>query len=686
MRDEATVMIKRFVVFTCLVVFAAILWVERPLSVSAGGDWLPINPADLAMKDNPASPGADAMILYHESIVSLKEVNTRGDSDEEYERIKIFTDAGKDYANVEIPYVAGDPNDYSNWDNTSGGTQIIGIRGRTIHPDGSITNFDGKVYNKVVVRAGGFKAKAATFTLPDVQPGCIIEYKYTKQGEPGWLHDEEWTVSQEIFTREAHFTFIPPTEYTGFAPYYRIYGLSKDAIPKCDVGVDHACVMTAKDVPAVINEPLMPPRRAIEGRVDWYFEEGGQPASESPERFWARKGKKWDQEMEHFVDKKGALAQEVSKTVSASDSPEVKLQKLYARAQQIRNLSYEDQKSSQELKAEDVKKVANVEAVLKGGYGTGQQINFLFVGLARASGFDATELRVTPRNHELFTPATEDEEQVGADVVWVKAGDKEYYLDPASRYSPFGLLPWFETETSGVRLTKDGATMAQTPALHSTDATLVRHADLKIGPDGSIEGKVQLDFTGEEAIDLRRDMYKEDETGRKKDIADRVKGWLPSGTSFEISNIANWDNIEKPVHMEGTLRLVGTGSVVGHRILLPEDFFLSPDAQDFKAQKRINAVYFPYPYEENDDLTFHAPAGFKIEVTPKSQGVNAGAVTYDISATANGDSVEVKRHLVVKGVAFPNSAYPVLRNFYSIARTYDGDQIVFENDESAKSN
>ena len=679
-------MIKRFVVFTCLVVFAAILWVEKPLSVSAGGDWLPINPADLAMKDNPASPGADAMILYHESIVSLKEVYTRGDSDEEYERIKIFTDAGKDYANVEIPYVAGDPNDYSNWDNTSGGTQIIGIRGRTIHPDGSITNFDGKVYNKVVVRAGGFKAKAATFTLPDVQPGCIIEYKYTKQGEPGWLHDEEWTVSKEIFTREAHFTFIPPTEYTGFAPYYRIHGLSKDAIPKCDVGVDRACVMTAKDVPAVINEPLMPPRRAIEGRVDWYFEEGGQPASESPERFWARKGKKWDQEMEHFVDKKGALAQEVSKTVSASDSPEVKLQKLYARAQQIRNLSYEDQKSSQELKAEDVKKVANVEAVLKDGYGTGQQINFLFVGLARAAGFDATELRVTPRNHDLFTPATEDEEQVGADVVWVKAGDKEYYLDPASRYSPFGLLPWFETETSGVRLTKDGATMAQTPALHSTDATLVRHADLKIGPDGSIEGKVQLDFTGEEAIDLRRDMYKEDETGRKKDIADRVKGWLPSGTSFEISNIANWDNIEKPVHVEGTLKLVGTGSVVGHRILLPEDFFLSPDAQDFKAQKRINAVYFPYPYEENDDLTFHAPAGFKIEVMPKSQGVNAGAVTYDISATANGDSVEAKRHLVVKGVAFPNSAYPGLRNFYSITRTYDGDQIVFENDESAKSN
>jgi len=284
---------------------------------------------------------------------------------------------------------------------------------------------------------------------------------------------------------------------------------------------------------------------------------------------------------------------------------------------------------------------------------------------------------------KIFTDAGKDYANVEIPYV---AGDEEYYLDPSAKYAPFGLLPWFETETAGVRLTKDGGTMAQTPTLHSTDATLVRRADLKISPDGSVEGKVQVDFTGEKALDLRRGIYKEDETGRKKDLEERVKGWLPSGTSFEISSIADWDNIEKPVHVEGTLKLAGMGSVVGHRILLPEDFFLSPDAQDFKAQKRINAVYFPYPYEENDELVFHAPPGFKIEVAPKAQGVNAGAVTYDISATANGDSVEVKRHLVVKGVAFPKDDYPVLRNFYSIARTYDNDQIIFENEASAKGN
>ena len=33
-------------------------------------DWLPISPDDLALKDNPKQPGADAMILYREVVIN----------------------------------------------------------------------------------------------------------------------------------------------------------------------------------------------------------------------------------------------------------------------------------------------------------------------------------------------------------------------------------------------------------------------------------------------------------------------------------------------------------------------------------------------------------------------------------------------------------------------------------------
>ena len=64
---RATAMRKylRFLLF--LPLFVCFLALAKPVRVSAGDDWQPISPDDLALKDNPKSPGADAMILYRES-------------------------------------------------------------------------------------------------------------------------------------------------------------------------------------------------------------------------------------------------------------------------------------------------------------------------------------------------------------------------------------------------------------------------------------------------------------------------------------------------------------------------------------------------------------------------------------------------------------------------------------------
>src|SRR5208282_4139842 len=68
-------------------------------------DFPPLDPADLKLKDNPAEPGAVAMYLYREEYVDNKS------SDEKNEvynyRLKIFTEEGKKYANVEIAYLKG---------------------------------------------------------------------------------------------------------------------------------------------------------------------------------------------------------------------------------------------------------------------------------------------------------------------------------------------------------------------------------------------------------------------------------------------------------------------------------------------------------------------------------------------------------------------------------------------------
>lgn len=628
--------------------------------------WLPVPPEDLAMKDNPASPGADAMILYRESVVDTRKTFSDGDSDEEYFRIKVFTKEGTKHGRIEIPF-------NKEWED------ISYVAGRTIRPDGSEVKFDGQVLETTVEKFGGLKILVKTFTLPDVEPGCVIEYKYQRQSKPHYVHDLEWNVTQDIYTREGHFTYIPYTGTggLGLTPLYRTYLLPADAVPK--ETVDGHYTMEVHNIPGVEDEELMPPRRTIEARVEFYYQPLDAPSeTDPPDKYWNHYGKKWNGELEHFIDKKNALTQELSKSVAPGDSPETKLRKIYARVLQVRNLSQEEYRSEKERKEESLKEPSNAEEALNRGYAYGRQINFLFVGLARAAGFQATEVYVAPRSREVFFPERKEVAQLRADVVWVRAGSQEYYLDPGARYFAFGLLPWFETETSGIRVDKGGGSVVNTPNPASTDATLVRKADIEVREDGSISGTVQVDFTGQEAGLLREERRKDDETGRTKEVQNQIKGWLPTGSTFEITKIANWDDVEQPVHVEGTLKIPSFATTPARRMLMPLEVFQATQGGLFAPAKRMNPVYFRYPYEETDEITLRAPAGYKSASIPQAQKKDLGAALYEISATAQDNVVTVKRHMAMKGVLFGKEAYPALRAFFGMVKSNDDAQLVLQ--------
>ncbi len=657
-----------------VIVVAAVILMARVMPAFATVGWLPVSADDLALKDNPKEPGADAMILYREVTVDARKANISGDSLEEYVRIKIFTQAGTKYGHIEIPY-----------DQSFETIPYAG--GRTILPDGTIKDFDGQVLNSTLVRTGGVEYFAKTFTLPDVQPGCIIEYRYDRQARPGWLHDEGWTLSSNMYTREAHFTYYPNDifDQAGYHAQYRPYLLPAGA--KMKENADHSYAMELHDIAAIVDEPLMPPKAAMEPSVEFYYVTPGEPdPTDPPTKFWSHYAKQWSGEISHFTDKKDALNQEISKILSAGDSPEMKLRKIYARVEQIRNLSMEDYRTQKETKAEDLKPDGNVADVLERGYATGHQINLTFIGLARAAGFDATEVFVAPRNTSLFIPNQNDIGELSAELVWVKAGSQEYYLDPSARYFPFGVLPWYESEAGGIRVDGHTPTIITTPNPSSSQATIVRTANLTLQPDNSISATVQIDFTGLEGGMLRYSDRKDDQTGRTKDLESRIKDWLPIGSEFSITKIDDWDDIEKPLRVEGTLKLASYGSTASRDMLLPLDIFQATQAGDFAEQTRHNAVYFQYPYQEIDTITVNPPPGYKIEAMPKPQKIDLKAAVYDITVASQGNSVEVNRHLTIDGVLFAKEAYPTFRAFFGLVRTNDNAQMVLENTQTGQLN
>lgn len=618
------------------------------------------------MKDNPASPGADAMILYRESMVNATESSVT-----EYVRIKVFTQKGVTEGDLEIPF-------------QSGQSDIRGLRARTIEPDGKIENFEGKPYDKVVAKAGGLRVMAKVATLPHVTPGCIIEYKYKEQFDPNFYVSLGWTVQGRKFTRYARFS-ITPAKIAGAPPLLlRQYGLPKGTTPQKQPNGSYG--LEIRNLPGIELEDFMPPEESLEARVEFFYRKAADPTDLSVEKYWNRIGKGLSANVDEFTKKKGALDAELGKIVSPNDLPETKLRKIFDRAQKIRDLTMEDSKTEKEIKKENLKPNANVEDVLKHGYGTGREINYLFIGLAREAGFEASEVYLKSRAHGVWNPGEEDTKELDADIVWVRAGGKDYYLDPAATYFPFGILPWYEAGTIGLRVKKDGGDIAETPKAPSSDGTIVRHADLTMDEEGVATGKLRVDFTGQRAALRREENRNEDETGRKKSLEEEIQGWLPTGSTLEITSVAGWEKIGEPLRVEGTVKIASFGTSAGRRMLSPLTPFQAMQAKSFSSAQRSNPIFFRFPYEETDEIVLHAPAGYKVETLPPTKHMQPGALSYDISIASQGDAAVVKRHLVVQAIQITLGSYSALRQFFTLVKSDDEAQVVYQSAANAKTN
>ncbi|OLC43566.1 MAG: hypothetical protein AUH74_01965 [Nitrospirae bacterium 13_1_40CM_4_62_6] len=609
------------------------------------------------MTSEPKAPGAPAIILYRQ--VDRDDSDVRRAHEYNYIREKIFTEEGRKFADVEIPLVKG------KWD-------IQNIKARTIRPDGSIVNFDGKIYEKEIVKARGLKYLAKTFTLSDVQPGSIIEYHYMIDFAEYLVFDSNWVLSDDLFSKRSKFTLKPYGEWA--LQWSWPNGLPESAKPP--VNENKVIRMEAQDIPAFQVEDDMPPEAAMKFRVDFVYSEDG--FEKEPDKFWKKQGKKMNDAAENFVNKRKAMEQAVAEIVSPSDLPDVKLQKIYARVQKIRNTSFEIQKTEQEQKRAKEKEINNVEDVWKRGYGDGYQVTWLFLGLARAAGFDASPVRIATRDDHFFKPNMMRIRDLNTNVVLVKLNGKDAYFDPGAAFTPFGLLPWSETNTAGLKLDKEGGTWVTTTLPESSVSQIVRKADLNLTSDGSLEGKLTVTFTGLEAQWRRVEERNEDEAHRKKLLEDYVKEIIPAGSEVELTNKPEWTSSAPSLVAEYTLKVPGWAAGAGKRALCSVGLFSGPEKHMFEHSIRVHPLYFHYLFEKTDDVHIELPLGWQVGSLPQAQDNDAKVIAYSLKVENNKGSLHLERHLKSNLTFLEQKYYGALRNFYQSVRSGDDQQIVLQ--------
>ena len=381
-----------------------------------------------------------------------------------------------------------------------------------------------------------------------------------------------------------------------------------------------------------------------------------------------------------------AMQEAVAQVVSPNDPPEVKLRKIYDRVQQVRNTSFELRKTEQEIKREKEKLEENVEDVWKRGYGNQWQLNWLFLALVRAAGFEAYGCSVSSRAEYFFAKKTMQSGHLDETVVLVKLNGQDLYFNPGAKFAPFGMLNWSETGTLGLRLDNTGGSWIKTTLPKSSESIVQRTGKMRLSENGDLEGKLTVTYTGLEAMYHRTSTLYGDEVARAKMLEDGVTGQIPVAAEAKLTNHPDWNNSETPLVAEFDLKIPNWTSNAGKRVVLPAGIFVAHEKHIFEHAERVHSIYFEYPYEKIDEIAIELPAGWQVSSLPPGEAKDGHVITYSLKVENAQETLHLTRKLDINFLLLEQKYYMALRNFFQAVRTGDEEQILLQPGTASASN
>jgi hypothetical protein len=600
----------------------------------------PATPAELAMKGVDYAPGVPAAILDWVKI----DDDTQAFSSEYY-RIKIFSDEGKKYGDVEISYAPFYPISQ----------RVTDISARTIQPDGTIVPFDGKIYDKVLYKSGRASLRAKTFSLAGVQPGSIIEYRFQRRWNQALLFSTLWSIQREIPVLHMKLSLKPYDSSGEYGSYFTYFNLPPGKLP---AKVRNQWELELENAPIYQAEEFAPPEDQLKSRVNFYYTD----SRIQMEKFWEAQSVSWNKTIEGFIGKPDALRAVAQPLIG--NSPMETLQNVYAKVQSLKNLSYETEPTEKDKR--------NAADVLKKGDGYALELNRTFVALARAAGLEANVFRVAPRDRMFFSLNIPDADQMGDEIAAVTVGGKTMYFDPGTPTAPFGVVSWEKTNVHSFRVAKgEPASQPQVVAEQTAaDAVVRRNATLRLNGE-ALEGTIVATFTGQEALRRRLRSWNEDDAARTKAFEDEARAWFPDGATVKLTELTGATSHADPVVAKFDVTLANVVSAAGSRTLLPISVFETTAKNPFAPTTRTHPIYYAYPFREEDEVKVTLPPTLAPAALPEPTTLDAGALKYASETKRSGNDLTFTRSVSVDALMVAVEHYKALRNFYSVMLSAD---------------
>lgn len=538
-----------------------------------------VSKEDLELKSCDFEPDANAEVLFDKGDASFG----AGIIYKRHVRIKVFNDKGKNEGSIKIEYIG-----------ISELEQVTDIEAETIN----LNNGNVEVFK--VDKKDFYKQRAdrvyytIAFSLPNVQPGSVLDVKYTI-----FAHNlgffPNWYFQSSIPVRYSEFKTAIPGEY-----YYK--RLEKVSQPYA-INTDEVKAMV--NIPSLRDEPFMGARKDNLQHIQ-YLLASAQRISGGTAEFgnsWKQIGHYEWQNGEFGLDKKLSGESIILDKAKAIKDTAAKIAFIFNEVKNAMKWNEIDDAAASDVTSEIWAKKT----------GNSTDINLILCHLLHKAGINVIRMKVSTREHGKVNPGYPNPYIFNRTVAYVPGDSTNFYvLDASGKYNVYNEIP--VPLLNGMGFYIDGEhEKYDLLFLNKTEPVkqmVTINAEIK--PGGKMVGNAHINSYSYNRIDAIKKYKTDGEKKYTEYLLDKDNSLGIASLKFENMEV---DSLPLLQVIDFTQELTGSDE---NYIYFNSNLFTQFRKNPFLSDNRVTDIDFSYPNSYALNGTFKIPAGYKTDALPKS--------------------------------------------------------------------
>ncbi len=309
--------------------------------------------------------------------------------------------------------------------------------------------------------------------------------------------------------------------------------------------------------------------------------------------------------------------------------------------------------------------------VYKEAKGSSAEINLLLGRLLLAAGLETEMLLASTRKHGRVLKDYPYLHTFNHVLCKVNIGDAVYILDAKDAFRPYNMIPHEVIGTSVFNVSNSRwAKLGANASLRDEHM-----ATLKLDKNGGLSGQVMHRHKGYSAAIKREILNKLSE----KDYIKEMIGESVD-TEYDNINIQQKDSINAPLTVKLAIKTGDYGSKNRQQIFCKPFLYIGTYSNPFQSKTRLFPVDFNFPIEEKIAINIYFPENYILKEQPKNIKLvlKDGGAECSILYEQQGNQLQIMSNFKMKKVVFSPDEYFSLKDFFDKIIAKNNEVLVFE--------